>query len=87
VNAAAWDLLSEHTVAEAMSRSVVAMAPAADVRAAAGAMQRARSHRVLVMEGSRLVGIVSALDIAHAVAQRRLDSTRTVYTTRRSDLV
>ena len=84
VNAAAWDLLAEHTVAEAMSRSLVAMGPTADVRAAADAMQRSRSHRVLVMEGPRLVGIVSALDIARAVSLRRLETTRYVYTSRRS---
>jgi CBS domain-containing protein len=86
VNAAAWDLLAEHTVAEAMSRSLVALGPAADVRAAADAMQRARSHRVVVMEGLRLVGIVSALDIARAVSQRRLETTRYVYTSRPSDV-
>jgi CBS domain-containing protein len=83
VNAAAWDLLAEHTVSEAMSRSLVAFAPSADARAAADAMQRAHAHRVLVMDGDRLVGIVSALDIARAVAQRKLESTHYVYTTRR----
>ena len=86
VNAAAWDLLSEHTVSEAMSRSLVAFGPSADARVAADAMQRAHAHRVLVMDGARLVGIVSALDIARAVAQRRLESTRYVYTSRSSDL-
>ena len=86
VNAAAWDLLAEHTVAEAMSRSLVVMGPSADVRAAADAMQRSRAHRVLVMEASRLVGIVSALDIARAVSQRRLETTRYVYTSRPSDV-
>lgn len=82
VGAAAWDLLAEHTVAEAMSRTVVAFAPSADARAAADAMQRAHAHRVLVMDGGRLVGIVSALDIARAVAQRMLESPRYVFTSR-----
>jgi CBS domain-containing protein len=86
VTTAAWDLLAEHTVSEAMSRTLVALAPSADARAAADAMQRAHAHRVLVMDGARLVGIVSALDIAHAVAQRRLGSTRYVYPRRRSGL-
>jgi CBS domain-containing protein len=82
VGAAAWDLLSEHSVSEAMSRSLVALAPGANVRAAADAMQRARAHRVLVVEDEKLVGIVSALDIARAVAERRLDRPRYVYTPR-----
>ena len=82
VNTAAWDLLTEHTVAEAMSRTVVAFPPTADARAAADAMQRARAHRVLVIEGEHLAGIVSALDIARAVAQRKLDSRHYVYTSR-----
>lgn len=78
-NAAAWDLLAVHTVAEAMSRAVVAFAPSVDARVAADAMQRARAHRVLVIDGNRLVGIVSSLDIARAVAKRMLESPRYVY--------
>ena len=76
---ATWDLLAEHTVGEAMSRTVVAFPPAAETRDAADAMQRAHAHRVLVMDGNRLVGIVSALDIARAVAERMLESPRYVY--------
>lgn len=77
--AAAWDLLAEHTVSEAMSRRVAVLTPHADVRAAADVMQRTRVHRVLVMDKGALVGIVTALDIANAVAQRRIESTRYVY--------
>ena len=76
---AAWDLLAEHTVAEAMSRRVAVLTPNADVRAAADVMQRTRVHRVLVMDKGALVGIVTALDIANAVAHRRIESTRYVY--------
>lgn len=76
VGTAAWDLLAVHTVAEAMSRTLVAFAPSADARAAADAMQRAHAHRVLVIDGGRLAGIVSALDIARAVAQRKLEGPR-----------
>ena len=78
-NAAGWDVLAVHTVAEAMSRAVVAFAPSADARVAADAMQRAQGHRVLVIDGNRLVGIVSSLDIARAVAKRMLESPRYVY--------
>jgi CBS domain-containing protein len=76
VNAAAWDLLAEHTVSEAMNRSPVVFAASAAVRTAAAAMERAHAHRVLVMDGTRLVGIVSALDVARAVAKRQLVSTK-----------
>lgn len=79
VGAAAWDLLAEHTVSEAMSRRVAVLTPEASVRAAADVMQRTRAHRVLVIHGAKLVGIVSALDIANAVAQRLLESRRYVY--------
>ena len=82
VNTAAWDLLTEHTVSEAMSRSLVAFPPTADARVAADAMQRAHAHRVLVIDGEGLAGIVSALDIARAVAERKLESRHYVYTTR-----
>ena len=79
VGTAAWDLLAEHTVSEAMSRRVAALTPDASVRTAADVMQRSGVHRVLVMDGAKLAGIVSALDIANAVAQRRLESRRYVY--------
>ena len=82
VGTAAWDLLAEHTVSEAMSRRVAALTPDASVRAAADVMQRTGVHRVLVMDGAKLAGIVSALDIANAVAQRRLESRRYVYPNR-----
>jgi CBS domain-containing protein len=79
---AAWDLLAAHTVSEAMSRKLVAFPPTAGARAAADAMQRAHAHRVLVIDEGRLAGIVTALDIARAVAQRKLESRRYVFTAR-----
>lgn len=82
-DAEGWDVLAEHSVGEAMSRRLVALPSSADVRAAADAMQRAHAHRVLVVDGKKLVGIVSALDIARAVAQHRLQERHYVYTTRR----
>jgi Zn-dependent protease len=56
---------SEHTVAEGMSRDVDALriAPHADALEALGRMQRTGSSRLLVMEGSQLVGIVSLKDL------------------------
>jgi CBS domain-containing protein len=52
------------------------------VREAADAMQRTGAHRVLVMESNRLVGIVSALDVARAAAQHRLQDRRYVFNAR-----
>jgi CBS domain-containing protein len=67
-----WDQLAEHTVAEAMTRAVCSIRPGASVYAAADYMVRAGVHRLLVMDGGRLVGILSSLDIVRAVAQQRL---------------
>lgn len=75
----ALDLLGDHTVAEAMSPVPAGFRPGTDVREAADAMQRTGAHRVLVMEGNRLVGIVSALDVARAAAQHRLQDRRYVF--------
>jgi CBS domain-containing protein len=78
----ALDLLGEHTVAEAMSPAPAGFRPSTDVREAADAMQRTGAHRVLVMESNRLVGIVSALDVARAAAQHRLQDRRYVFNAR-----
>jgi CBS domain-containing protein len=67
-----WDVLSEHTVQEAMTRMVQALPADTDVAAAAEQMGRGRIHRLLVTEGERLLGIVSSMDIVRAVAERRL---------------
>jgi CBS domain-containing protein len=64
-----WDLLGEHVVAEAMSRRIWSIAPAADVVEAARIMRDARIHRLLVMEKGALLGIVTTTDVANAVAE------------------
>jgi CBS domain-containing protein len=67
------DAADELTVGEAMTRGpLCALAPTVPVSAAADYMRRAHVHRILVMEGDRLVGIVSSMDIAREVADRRL---------------
>jgi CBS domain-containing protein len=63
-----WDFLADHTVAEVMSRKLLSVSPDDDVRLAARRMSEANVHRVLVLEGRRLVGILSASDIVRAVA-------------------
>ncbi|HEY9227737.1 MAG TPA: CBS domain-containing protein [Gemmatimonadaceae bacterium] len=68
-----WNVLEEHDVSEAMTRMPLAtLTPDADAALAAEMMTRRRVHRVLVTEGDTLVGIVSALDIAKAVADGKL---------------
>jgi CBS domain-containing protein len=83
----ALDLLDRHTVAEAMGPAPVGFRPSTDVREAADAMQRTGAHRVLVMEDNRLAGIVSALDVARAAAQHRLQERHYIFTTRERQLV
>lgn len=63
-----WDLLSEHTVAEIMTQSVLGLPPETSLRDAALFMASQRFHRVLVVEGETLLGIVSALDFVRAFA-------------------
>lgn len=65
-----WDLLADRTVAEVMTRKVVAVAPDTGVAEAAALMLRAGVHRLLVMTDGDLLGIVSASDIVRAVAER-----------------
>jgi CBS domain-containing protein len=61
-----WNALEEHQVSEVMTRSpLVVVGPDAAVEEAAALMRKRGIHRVLVVgEGGRLVGIVTALDIA-----------------------
>jgi CBS domain-containing protein len=67
------NILEEHTVADAMTRTPLFTMPSdAAVTEAAELMRRARVHRVLVVDEDRLVGIVTALDIVRAVADGRL---------------
>ena len=65
-------MLSQHTVAEVMTRRVYALPPTADVAAAAHRMHASNVHRVLVMERGRLVGMVTTMDVVRAVADHRL---------------
>jgi len=72
-NGAEWNTLEEHTVSEAMTRApVCALTPDTFVTVAADYMRRAKVHRVLVMTGDDLVGLVSLSDINAAVADGKL---------------
>lgn len=79
VNSPEWNALEEHTVAEAMTRDVFALTPGTAVDVAADRMRTAGVHRVLVMDGEQLVGIVSTKDIANAVADHKLTTQRFIF--------
>jgi CBS domain-containing protein len=64
-----WNSLEEHTVSEAMTHAPVhALPPATLVRVAADYIRNAKIHRVLVMTGRKLIGVVTTSDITRAVA-------------------
>jgi len=63
-----WDVLDEHTVAEAMATAVVLLPPTTSLRGAAVEMLRTGAHRVLVGSRDRLLGILTTMDITRAVA-------------------
>ena len=76
VEARTLDQLEQYVVRDVMSTDVVTMRSDTPVKKAADVMRRRRIHRVLVVDGGELVGILSTLDIANAVADGRL-TTRT----------
>jgi CBS domain-containing protein len=64
-----WDVLSEHTVEEAMTRSPAELPSNASVRDAAMLMRTTGSHGVLVVDAGLLRGIVTTMDIARLVSR------------------
>jgi CBS domain-containing protein len=66
------DALSNHLVEEVMTKKIRWLRPDADVMSAADMMRRYGVHRILVVNRGHLVGLVSAMDIAKAVADRKL---------------
>ena len=58
--------LSQLTVGDVMTRSVVTVSPDADIREAASVMASHRVRRLPVARDKRLVGIISLADIARA---------------------
>ncbi len=65
-----WDMLSEHTVEEAMSSSPPILSPLASAQEAAVLMRHTGSHGVLVIDCGRLCGIVTTMDITRAYSER-----------------
>lgn len=71
--------LDLHAVDEVMTRDAIAMSPDDSVLAAADVMRRRGIHRILVIDEEKLVGIVSTLDLACAVAEHKLSSKTYVF--------
>jgi CBS domain-containing protein len=84
VRAPEWDLMAEHTVSEAMTRSLCAVRPDATIASAADYMLRVGVHRVLVVDAGKLVGMLTTTDFVRAVAQGRLAEVPAVPTRKRS---
>ena len=74
-----WNALEEHTVAEAMTRSLFSLGPDTPVELAADRMRGVGVHRVLVMQDDALLGIVTTKDISDAVADHKLTAHRYVF--------
>ena len=64
--------LEDVTVADVMTRQVEWLPPDCTVEEAALLMGRKQIHRVVVMMGDVLLGIVSTADVAKAVAEQRI---------------
>ncbi|HWC73471.1 MAG TPA: CBS domain-containing protein [Gemmatimonadales bacterium] len=65
-----WDVLGEHVVSEAMSVGMKTVQAETRLEEAAQYMLDNRIHRALVLDGERLVGVVTAMDFLRAIAGR-----------------
>jgi len=65
-----WDVLNEHVVSEAMSTTTRTVSAEMLLPDAAAYMVSEGVHRALVMEGERLVGVVTSTDFLRALAER-----------------
>lgn len=67
-----WSDLDEHTVEEVMTRRLWALGPDEDVATGASLLRRVAVHRVLVMDGDRLLGVVTATDLANVLVSQHV---------------
>lgn len=66
-------ILDDHTVEEAMTRGpLTTVDPDAPANRAAEIMQAQHIHRLPVVSGDQLVGIISTTDLVKAVAQKKI---------------
>ncbi|HKW49978.1 MAG TPA: CBS domain-containing protein [Gemmatimonadaceae bacterium] len=68
-----------HTVDEVMTRDAISLSPNESVLSAADIMRGRSIHRVLVVDRGVLVGILSTLDLARAVAEHKLTAKTYVF--------
>lgn len=66
------DLLDQHRIEEIMTKRIISIPPDGTVSEAASLMLYTGVHRLLVLEGDRLHGVVSTSDIVRAVAQHKI---------------
>lgn len=71
--------LEDVTVDEVMTRKVHSLPPDCSIEEAAQVMMKRQIHRVLVMEGDTVLGIVSTSDVAKAVAEHKIRSRTYVF--------
>ncbi|MDX1394710.1 MAG: CBS domain-containing protein [Gemmatimonadota bacterium] len=64
-----WNSLEEHTVEDVMTRQLLMLERDTPVQVAARRMMKAGVHRLLVMDGTDLIGVVTTTDIVRAVAE------------------
>jgi CBS domain-containing protein len=66
--------LAKHSVADVMSTDLVMLRSDVPVRTAADVMRTQRIHRVFIVDDGELVGVVTTLDVANAVANGSLNT-------------
>ncbi|HEX9129874.1 MAG TPA: CBS domain-containing protein [Gemmatimonadaceae bacterium] len=66
--------LEDVTIDEVMTRKVHSLPPDCSVDEAAALMGAKQIHRVLVMQGDVMLGIVTTSDVAKAVAEHKIGS-------------
>ena len=71
--------LEDITVDDVMTRKVQSLPPHCPIEVAAGVMIKKQIHRVLVMDGDTILGIVSTSDVAKAVAEHKIRSRTYVF--------
>lgn len=74
---ALWDGLApeevgDRRVGDIMSRGVITAQQDTPIEELAGLMYSHRIHRVIILDGDRLAGIVSTMDILKAVMEKRI---------------
>lgn len=71
--------LEDVTIDEVMTRKVHSLAPDCSVDEAAALMGAKQIHRVLVMNGDVMLGIVTTSDVAKAVAEHKIGNRTYVF--------